>query len=94
MITKIIDLYVIKDEDVGKNDETFDTFEEARKHILDSDPSDPTRYKFGGYWDGYRQKCTIWHERLDPTRKTLEKVESWHFRDGCLISHNTWGGWK
>lgn len=88
MVTKTIEFYAIRKMYEPGDDECFDTFEQAVSHILDKDEKSPNHFKYEAYWNGsLRQECIIYKYRLDPTTKTLKRVEMWEFEDGVQKSH-------
>lgn len=87
MTKKTIEFYVIKEEISEYNEreaEYFDTFEEARSHINDTDENG--RYKYCGYWTD-SQECSICRKFINPQTKTMITTDTWVFKKGKLINH-------
>ncbi len=90
MVTKSIELFVIcaDYEYTSKEEEYFNTFEDARNHISDMDESG-RRYKYSGWWSD-RQTCEIKRIYIEPGMKCPECTNIWSFKDGKLDPNNSY----
>ena len=68
-------------ESYSIDNEWFDTFEEARKHINDKDENG--NYKYTGWCTG-SQKCRIERRVVGGKQKSMVTLDSWSYYDGKL----------
>ena len=88
MTTKTIELFVIAINPVTTNNlinkEAFDTFNEARSHILDK--NEDGMYKYSTGWID-RQDCVIRRYFVCPNMKVPSLTDEWTYSEGKLVSH-------
>ena len=88
MTTKTIEIFVITIDPVTVskliNKEVFDTFDEARSHILDKD--EEGKYKYSTGWID-RQDCVIRRYFVCPDMRVPSLTDDWTYSEGKLVSH-------
>lgn len=91
MITKTIELFVIAIDPVTEphliDKEAFDTFDEARSHILDKNKDN--KYKYSPGWVN-RPECIIRRYFCCPGMHKLCITDEWNYSDGKLTKHFNW----
>lgn len=88
MVTKTIELFIIAIDPVTEskliNKEAFDTFDEARSHILDKNKDG--KYKYSTGWID-RQDCVIRRYFVCHNMRVPSLTDEWNYNDGKLIRH-------
>ena len=91
MTTKTIELFVIAIDPVTGidliNKEVFDTFDEARSHILDK--NEDGKYKYSTGWID-RQDCIICRYFVCPSMRVPSKTDEWIYSEGKFVKHYNW----
>lgn len=89
MVTRTFEYYIIKDcsgEYDTRDDECFDTFEEAYSHINDLDERCHYKtYKYHGFWSD-KQECAIARIVISPENKLPIKTDEYWYKNGILVS--------
>ena len=84
MVKERKEYFVIKDcsgEYNSVDAEWFDTFEEARSHINDS--NEHGNYRYTGWYTDSRE-CEIERRVVGGKQKRMVTLDSWNYRDGRL----------
>lgn len=90
MITKTIEFFTISIDSITGpliDKDVFDTFDEARSHILDKNENG--KYKYSTGWID-RQDCIIKRYFCCPGMHKLSTTDKWYYNDGKLIRHFCW----
>lgn len=88
MTTKTIELFVIAVDPLTEiniiNKEVFDTFDEARSHILDKNKDG--KYEYSPEWVN-RPDCIIRRYFVCPSMRVPSLTDEWTYSDGKLVQH-------
>lgn len=91
MTTKTIELFIIAIDPVTTNkliyEEAFDTFDEARSHILDKNKDSKYKY-FTGCING--PDCSILRYFVCPGMVVPSLTDEWTYSEGKLLQHFNW----
>ena len=91
MINKTIELFVIAIDPITEprliDKEAFDTFDEARSHILDKYKDG--KYKYSPGWVN-RPECIIRRYFVCPNMRVLSLTDEWNYSDGKLVRRFNW----
>lgn len=86
MVKRTFEYFIIKDcsgEYNTRDDECFDTFEEAHSHI--NDLNETNHFKYHGFWTD-EQECAISRILISPENKLPTKTDEYWYKNGVLVS--------